>query len=382
VSGEGALAVETPQATRAPGRPASGYIPVLDGLRAVSIGLVILGHVLFRDQADLPPPLGALGEQFAWFGVNVFFVISGYLITLLLLREERRYGSISLKDFYARRALRIFPAFYTYLAVVTALVAARVVVDVPPHDLVASALYIRNIFGRAAETRHLWSLSLEEQFYWIWPGVLVLVAARRRLGVLAWAIAGFTAWRAFLIATGRTDFGKLYTRPDQRMDTILVGCGLALLVGGVRFERISRAVLERGWFAAATLAALVVWLGWGRAIPYADAVWQTTTAALTALLAHWLMRNADAPGARLLQVPAMLFIGRLSYSLYLWQQMFLCEPTPRLEAIRSFPLDLLLTAAFALASYFWVERPLLALKDRRFKRPAGAGPAPGDAARP
>ena len=370
----GTTVVVQPDVT-APDRVPRGYIPVLDGLRAVSIGLVILGHLLLRERADLPPAVGEFAEQIAWFGVNVFFVISGYLITLLLLREERRHGSISLRDFYARRVLRIFPAFYTYLAVVGVLALLGLVRDMPPHDYIASALYLRNIVGRAQVTQHLWSLSLEEQFYLIWPSVVVLVAARRRLGVLGLAVAAFTAYRFFLLATGRTTFGRIYTRPDQRMDTILIGCGLALLAGGPRFERLSRAVLERGWFAAATVVALIGWLC-RPPIPYLDAVWFTTTAALTALLAHWLIRNADAPGPRLLQRPAMLFVGRLSYSLYLWQQMFLVVRTPEIDAVRRFPIDLVLTVACALASYYVVERPFLRLKDRRFKKPAADVPAP------
>ena len=363
MNGEAALAVEATPAALGPGRPSGGgYIPVLDGLRAVSIGLVLLGHMLNREG----PTARAVytGFRLSSTGVAVFFVVSGYLITLLLVREERRDGSISLRKFYLRRALRIFPAFYAYLLVFFTLAASGFIPGVPWYDYVASICYVRNIYGRALETTHLWSLSLEEQFYLIWPTVVVLVAARRRLGMLAAAFAAFAAWRAFLIATGRMHWWKLYVYPDQRMDTILVGCGLALLIGGGWFERLSRSVLERTWFAAAAAVALVTWLVAVQWIPGVGVIEHTTTAVLIACLIHWLVRRPDSLASRALCRPWLLFVGRLSYSLYLWQQMFLIERTPRIDLVRRFPLDLVLTFACALASYYAVERPFLALKDR------------------
>jgi peptidoglycan/LPS O-acetylase OafA/YrhL len=355
-------AADAPPAPRAEAPAPGGYIPVLDGLRAVSIGLVLVGHMLDRER----PTSWAVdvGFRISSTGVSVFFVVSGYLITLLLLREERRRGSISLRGFYFRRVLRIFPAFYAYLLVFAALAMSGFIPGVRWYDYVASICYIRNIFGRAQETSHLWSLSLEEQFYLIWPTLMVLVAARRRLGLLAWAFVGFTAWRIFLIATGRTNWWKLYVYPDQRLDTILVGCGLALLLGGERFERLSRSVLERGWFAAASAVALVVWLVVAWSIPWSGAVEHTTIAVGIVCLVHWLIRRPDSAVSRALRRPPLLFLGRLSYSLYLWQELFLARRTPELDAIRRFPADLILTFACALASYYVVERPFLALKDR------------------
>ena len=345
--------------------PSTGYIPVLDGLRALSIGLVIVGHLLLRERPTAD--LGDLGLYAGSHGVTVFFVISGYLITLLLLREETRKGFISLKNFYIRRFLRIFPAFYVYLAVFAILVFLGFIKNVPWHDFAASVLYLRNIFGRAQETSHLWSLSLEEQFYVLWPTVVVLTAARKRLGVLTIAIAGFTLWRAYLIMSGKTNWVKLYIRPDQRMDTILVGCGLALLMGGERFERWSAAIFERGSFATTVAALLAVWLAFAHRIPYGGIVEHTVAAVLVAAIVHWLIRNPDGTVGRFLRRPSLLFLGRLSYSLYLWQGLFLVERTTELAPARRFPVDLVFTFGCALASYYLVEKPFLALKDRRFR---------------
>jgi peptidoglycan/LPS O-acetylase OafA/YrhL len=346
-----------------------GYIPILDGLRAVSIGFVLAGHALMNGSTSFF--YNNLGVHLGSYGVSVFFVISGYLITMLLLREERRWGKISLKSFYIRRTLRIFPAFYTYLLCIGILAMLGLIRDVPWHDMVASALYIRNMFGRVLETGHLWSLSLEEQFYLIWPSAVVLLAARRRLGMLTLAVAAFTAWRAYLISIGKANIRSLYMNPDQRMDTILVGCALALLEGGERFERLSHAFLERWWSGAVIFAALAACLIYGPTMmamtPYFGAVQFTTTGILTIFLVHWLMRREGSWGLRWLEIPPMLFVGRLSYSLYLWQQLFLIGPTPELNLIRQFPLNMTLTFACALGSYYLIERPFLALKDRFVK---------------
>ncbi len=378
MNGEVAPAVETTETTETPpaaitapssapshepGLPSGGgYIPVLDGLRAVSIGMVLFGHTLIP---EWPTPLAIeVGFRVGATGVAVFFVVSGYLITLLLIREERRNGSISLRGFYLRRALRIFPAFYAFLLVFAVLATLGFIPGVSWREYIVCIFYTRNIYGRTQETVHLWSLSLEEQFYLIWPTVMVLVAARRRLGVLAVAFAAFAAWRAYLIATGRTSWWALYAHPDQRMDTILVGCGLALLIGGERFERLSRAVFERTWFAATAAVALVAWLVVSQWIPDVAVVEYTATAVLLACLVHWLVRRPDTLVSRALRRPWMLFVGRLSYSLYLWQQIFLSARTPQMDLVRRFPLAQVLIFACALASYYVVERPFLALKDR------------------
>jgi peptidoglycan/LPS O-acetylase OafA/YrhL len=360
------LVVESARDLAAAKPKPKGYIPILDGLRAISIGFVLAGHALMNGSTS--PFFHDIGVHLGSYGVSVFFVISGYLITMLLLREERRRGRISLKDFYIRRMLRIFPAFYAYLLCIGILTMIGLIRNVPWHDMVASALYIRNIVGRVPETGHLWSLSLEEQFYLIWPSAVVLVAAGRRLGMLALAVAAFTAWRAYLISLGKADVRTLYMSPDQRMDTILVGCALALLEGGERFERLSRAVLGRWWAGAAIFAALAAWLIYGPTMlattRYFGAIQFTTMGILTVFLVHWLMRNAGSPWLRWLELPPMLFVGRLSYSLYLWQQLFLIGPTPELDAVRRFPLNMTLTFACGLGSYYLIERPFLTLKDR------------------
>ena len=173
----------------APAGPrAGGYIPVLDGLRAVSIGLVLVGHTL--DREGTIPGLGRPRLPLSSTGVAVFFVVSGYLITLLLLREERpRRVDQPPAPSISAASCGSSPPSTPICSPSRLLAAAGLIPGVPWYDYVASIAYVRNIFGRADETTHLWSLSLEEQFYLIWPASLLVVAARSAPALLAAAIA-------------------------------------------------------------------------------------------------------------------------------------------------------------------------------------------------
>src|SRR6267378_2769496 len=155
-------------------------IPALDGIRAIAVFLVILYHLsIQRALLVFPGPLGVL----------IFFVLSGFLITWLLIKEEEKYGSISLKGFYRRRALRIFPAFYVFWIVA---VASRLVAhgrDVPWSQAISAFFYVSNylhaIFHPTPDYMiHTWSLSAEEQFYLLWPLSFVMLSKKKRLLML------------------------------------------------------------------------------------------------------------------------------------------------------------------------------------------------------
>src|SRR3954469_22872781 len=208
-------------------RQSGARITGFDGIRAVAIGLVLFSHSVIYDEFNSLRPVG-LNAGFA--GVAVFFVLSGFLITTLLLREEDRTGQISLPLFYMRRALRLFPALWLYLLVVGGICLAGGLPAHPWHSFVSSLLYIRNLVGRGHETDHLWSLSIEEQFYLLWP--VALIALRRRNGarlcLALGVLAAVTVWRIYAAQTGLASDGALYTRSDFRFDAPLFGCALAL----------------------------------------------------------------------------------------------------------------------------------------------------------
>ncbi|HEY2516738.1 MAG TPA: acyltransferase, partial [Polyangiaceae bacterium] len=199
-------------------------IPSLDGLRAISITLVLLFHMAGTRNSPFD---GNTHFSLAEMGVRVFFVISGFLITSILTSEIKKRGRISLGKFYFRRALRLFPAFYAFLAVVLLLVNLGLA-EIKPWDVLAAVGYAMNyhpdhawVFG------HCWSLAVEEQFYFLWPAVLGLLGVRRGIGFAAVYLAlapvirvvewhFFPAWR---VGIGQT-FPTI-------ADAIATGCVLA-----------------------------------------------------------------------------------------------------------------------------------------------------------
>jgi len=319
-------------------------VPVLDGIRAVAILLVILGHAI-----DSASP-GA-GHLFGWFGVGVFFVLSGYLITSVLLADEARNGRVRLGRFYRRRALRILPGLTVFLIMLAAL-AKRGVLETPDRTTWwASALYFRNLAGGGWDTGHLWSLALEEQFYCVWPAALVLVRKSHRLGLIASVILICTVLRLFWTGSA-FDFIQ---RPDLRLDTFLIGGALALRP----WKLTARIPLTLALIGAAFWTPVTVAFRWTRAAA------TPVSAALVAIVIWWLVTNPQCRVSRYLSTTVMVRIGTISYGLYLWQQLFL---GPHL---RWWSLPAVL--ATACASYVFVERPFLRIKDHA--KTEGPGPA-------
>src|SRR5260221_2596508 len=202
----------------------------LDGLRAISIALVLTGH-LAGTKFCYPR---AVYEQFgdlANLGVRVFFVISGYLITALLLDEHHKTGSISLRQFYLRRTLRIFPAFFAFMAAIV-LLNARGLIDLFPGDLLHAASFTMNYhYVRAWWVGHLWSLSVEEQFYALWPAVLLLLGIRRGLKGAAIALAAAPIVRVAIVLWRPSQVPGIGEWFPTAADTIATGCLMAGLQG-------------------------------------------------------------------------------------------------------------------------------------------------------
>lgn len=343
-----------------------GYIPTLDGWRAVAIAWVLLGHA---QQWSLGWFSLRSTFQTGGHGVELFFALSGFLICTRLLREETSSGSISLKSFYTRRLFRIQPAALTYLAVVVLLGSAGVI-----------ALYLRGVFGAALMIRnlwppppapgywytaHFWSLAVEEHFYLLLPGFLVL-CRRRRLAILSLAIIGLEIWRFIVFAhPALQQFGILiYLRTDVVLDDILLGSLFAVALTRVSFRSLAERWL-RPWVALLYTAAVSTELALHTSRFDHPLLISIYPILITATVFHpdtWL--------GRLLELAPVRFVGRISYSLYLWQELFL-DPLNKFPAhnFRSHnSLAWSAAIACAIASYFLVEKPLVKVGHRLAKR--------------
>ena len=336
---------------------ATRHLPSLDGLRALSILLVLLGHL--SGTRHFGYPLMGSGDV-AHFGVVVFFVISGFLITSLLLSEYSKTGSISLKLFYARRALRIFPASYAFMAVVAVLALAGIA-KLNHGDLWYAVTYTVNYAPfRSWPVGHLWSLSVEEQFYLLWPVSFRALGPRRAFWVAAAVfVTGPVARAAAWLFLRHTPYGTLEIFP-MVADSLAAGCLLAGLRGWLEARR---------WYLwlfrpLPSIAILTIVLILNRLTGY-TVVSVAGMAVINLGLALLVHRSVycwrDRAGSILNRKP-LAFIGTLSYSLYLWQQIFLNRHADAWHT--TFPQNILLTGAAAMLSYVCLEKPLLELRHR------------------
>lgn len=346
-----------------------GYIPTLDGWRAIAILGVLIYHgttALFYPTGPFPNYYALRVIQAGAKGVDIFFAISGFLICTRLLQEQKATGRISLKGFYIRRGFRILPPYFLYLGVL-ALIAATGVLAVEAREWWGCILFIRNYYGPVAShgwyTGHFWSLSVEEHFYLMWPLLLVVSGSRRARPVAVLLALLVPAWHllndSFHLLP---ELGHASQRTDTRLDGLLWGCWAALLLDVPTYRAwITRWLTPWTWLAV--VAALVAL---ARYQPVLEAHWE-------AFLMPWLLlgtvlRPTGRVG-RLLELAPVRWVGRLSYSLYIWQQIFLLgswrvsRPFP-LGPLQELPLSIVATFACAAASYYLVERPLLRVGQR------------------
>jgi peptidoglycan/LPS O-acetylase OafA/YrhL len=336
-------------------RETSGYLPTLDGWRTVAILWVMMGHShVWR--------FGGVSNQ--WFrgtggrGVQLFFALSGLLICNRLLREEQRFGGISLRSFYTRRFFRIQPAALMYLAVISMLMLWG---KIPQawSAVAGSVLMVRSFVPRTVtnwETAHFWSLAVEEQFYLFLPGFLVL-CRRYRLAVLSALVVIFELWRVVVMATPRYQgFTPLiFLRTDMVIGEIFLGCVFALALKRAKVMALVKSYLYP-W-----VSLLYTALVFARIEFHHSRSDHALGITVYPLLLVSTMLHPDSLTSRLLGLAPVRFVGRISYSLYLWQELFfnpLVVPAP--GSFRSHTL-LCWSGAFAcaIASYYLIERPLI-----------------------
>ena len=353
-------------------------IPSLDGLRAVSILLVVALHTLQRYSLHHAVALPWRAAFNGSLGVTIFFVISGYLITSLLLKEHSARGTVSLRGFFLKRAFRILPPIFAYIGVLLVLVAVGRL-SLTRLDVAAALLFFHNYlpFTKDWALEHFWSLSVEEQFYLLWPFVLLLCLRRRdrhgRRVAVRVALTLIAISPVLRVASFLSSNPYLHNTAGFHMhaDALMFGCVAALLEGTRRFERMVRAVTRLAWVPLALLA-VSSYLEVSLQNRWNAPVGETLTAFLIMLLMLWCVRNAESWVGRLLNASPVVHLGVLSYSIYLWQTLFLHSYNPQVFRGAVWaglpPASWLGIVLVAEISYHGVEQPSLRLRNALLRR--------------
>jgi peptidoglycan/LPS O-acetylase OafA/YrhL len=325
-------------------------IPSLDGLRAISISLVLAGHwAELRYHSDI-------AGAFANLGVRIFFVISGYLITTLLLKEREKTSTIQLREFYIRRAYRILPAAMAFMLPVFLIFWNQL----RWYHVAAAALYLANFdYAHPWFLGHLWSLSVEEQFYFLWPGVLKKWF-RHRVAILVGVVALAPLYRV------ACHLLQLHGRADETFpavaDVLAVGCLLAVLqsrLPSINAATVKTATIKTAWAGIMILpvALVPIYLGllhFHMTLLLLFVLWPLMHCSIAGLLLH-----AVHHPYRFLNAKPVVWLGQISYSLYLWQQLFVYGEHPKPWYFVVFAV------ALAGASYYLVEQPMLRMREKR-----------------
>jgi peptidoglycan/LPS O-acetylase OafA/YrhL len=299
----------------------ASHIEGLDFVRAVSVLLVLVAHA-FERYAEL----GAFFGPFSSLGVGAFFVLSGFLITRLLLDEIKRSGRIQLLAFYRRRAARLMPIFLAYVGFNVALMLATGR-PVPWGAVVSALLYVTNYYQAftGAEPNfvaHCWSLAVEEQFYALWPLALGLMVARKQniARSLALTVLAVWVWRLVLVFGTNTSTDYLYRALDTRADQLAIGCLVAVLMREPSWAARLTAASQRT--SGALLMTITLFVSASidtRNHFYKYCVGYMIEPVMVALLILWVVGACTQPGwaAKIINNRAVKHVGKISYGLYL-----------------------------------------------------------------
>jgi peptidoglycan/LPS O-acetylase OafA/YrhL len=344
----------------------SAYLPTLDGWRAFSIGLVVLHH----SQIHLNVPvIGSLLQSLAnvgEVGVELFFAISGLLICTRLLEEESSAGQISVKAFYLRRVFRILPAAIFYLLVI-AILAACHLIPVFPLDWFAALFFFRNyvmlfeFLNHSAlplhwYTGHFWSLSMEEHFYLALPAVLVAFKKTRRWVLVGTALS-IALWRIVLARVIHHDY-QFNFRTDTHVDALLIPALIALALYPLTRNETAKRCIPTWSFPIFLVMELLL-------LTTRVPCFFTLQAIVLPLLILSTTLHPNTVQGRILESRPLCWIGWISYSLYLWQQLFFgvnfVGSPPGLVLLRKAPFNLVALLLCATFSYYAIEKPFIRL---------------------
>ena len=353
-------------------------IPSLDGLRAISIFLVVALHTLQRYSLHhvVSYPWRAVFN--GGLGVSIFFVISGYLITSLLLKEYEGTGSVSLRGFFLKRAFRILPPIVFYLAVLIVL-ASIGRLTLYTRDVVSALLFFHDYrpFAKSWALEHFWSLSVEEQFYLVWPFLLLfclrrrVVHGRRYAARVAFAVIAISPAVRLLALLSHNPYLHNASGFHMHADMLAFGCLAALLQGTGRFERVYGAVTRVAWLPP-LLLLVSSYLDVRLENRWTGPAGETIDGFLITFFLLWCTRNANTLFGRLLNAAPIVRLGVLSYSIYLWQTLFLHssnrETFRGAEWVGRPPWNWIAILIVAEISYYGVEKPWLRMRNALLRR--------------
>ena len=354
------------------------YLPTLDGWRGIAILLVVIGHAI-------KPPYCSSDAGPSWcryvvlggHGVSLFFALSGFLITTRLLNEYDRRGSISLSQFYLRRVFRILPAAFAILCVLSIL-GALGALPIAPIEIISSLLFFRNYvplfigdYGHGFYTALFWSLAVEEHFYLIWPLLLAIAVRRGQAARVAIGLAIVVAiWRRLEAHYRWVEHAlelpsyMLYFRTDIRLDALLWGCTLAIMLRDPAIAPlIKRALKPQLWIMLPIAYAAGIVLEWR------GVLWHTLIA--PPMIVGTMLYTGSLPG-RVLEWGPLRWVGRISYSLYLWHPLVMPQIAaavvwPRMQSL---PINIFIAFGLASFSYYAIEKPMIAWGRRLVDRKA------------
>jgi peptidoglycan/LPS O-acetylase OafA/YrhL len=321
-------------------------IPSLDGIRAIAISLVLYAHAWVRTHTS--------GERtdFGTLGVYIFFVLSGFLITGLMIRESELNQSVSLRNFYTRRFFRIIPPLLLFLFGVKIL-ASLGLAAATNRALLFNLSFFRNYHPGPPIFDHLWSLSVEEQFYLVWPFLFVRFSKQTLTRLLTAVVVIVPIVRlAAILWLG----GKYEWHTEQVADGLAWGCLLAIRQPDLRANRYYQ------WFSrsyAALILPFVILLGAHiHPLKLEALVGKSALFICVALTIDMMIVRYDSVPGKFLNAAPIAWLGRISYSLYLWQQIFFYGGR---EVYTQFPANLCLAFLCAVFSFYCIERPAIRL---------------------
>jgi peptidoglycan/LPS O-acetylase OafA/YrhL len=328
------------------------YDPGLDGVRALAISAVVIYHAW-----SLSVPGG-------WIGVDIFFVLSGFLITKIMVFDVEENGGVDFRRFYIRRSLRLLPAFTVLLLFVLGLTFFMPIAERFDNvrSVGISALYMMN-WNRAFAVfpqgmlGHTWILAADEQYYLIWPALFIVIRQWRPKTILSILLVVGLSWRLYLVYTGAPS-ARTYNGFDTHADGLLAGCILAFFLNKSPHENLGRLANK---FIIIPIAALIAW---SLSVEYDSTLSLTIGFTLGAILGIWIIMAVMQPGALrfVLTSRPMVYTGRISYGWYLWHYPILFYGAARLP--HGTWIMFIGSYLAAMASSRLIERPFLRLKAR------------------